>query len=204
LDAVDGKPRPRHRAFGYDDAVDYPYRPVPFTDVRVTGGFWAERQDVNRRVTLPLAFSQCEESGRLRNFDLAAEVMKRRAAGERSFQIDPPTIYPFDDTDAYKAIEAASYELAVRHDSALARKVEEWIARIAAAQEADGYLFTFRTMHPDSPAHEWIGQERWESDPELSHELYNSGHLFEAGAAHFEAWNNRGLGSMAVWLDARN
>ena len=62
-----------------------------------------------------------------------------------------------------------------------------------AAQEPDGYLYTFRTMHPDSPAHPWCGPARWESDPELSHELYNSGHLYEAGVAHFEATGRRPL-----------
>ena len=85
-------------------AADYPCQPVPFSAVRLTGGFWLEKQEVNRTVTVPFALRQCEESGRLRNFDLAAEVMRRRAAGEKDFQIRPPTLYPFDDTDAYKAI----------------------------------------------------------------------------------------------------
>jgi DUF1680 family protein len=173
--------------------VDYPYEPVSFTDVRVTGGFMHTRQEVNRRVTLPFALSQCEESGRLRNFDLATEVMRRRSAGERTFQIEPPTIFPFDDTDAYKAIEAASYELAATPEPALAARLDDWIARIAAAQEPDGYLYTFRTMHPDSPGHTWIGRERWEAEPELSHELYNAGHLYEAGVAHFEATGQKNL-----------
>jgi DUF1680 family protein len=136
---------------------------------------------------------QCEQSGRLRNFDLASEVMRRRREGEHDLQIRPPTVYPFDDTDAYKVIEAASYALSSKPDAALARTLNGWIARIRAAQEPDGYLFTFRTMHPDSPGHEWVGEQRWESDPVLSHELYNSGHLYEAGAAHFAATGERSL-----------
>lgn len=174
-------------------AADYPVRPVPFTDVRVTGGFWQARQETNRTVTLPFALQQCEDSGRLRNFDLAAETMRRRAAGEKDFQHEPPTIYPFDDTDAYKAIEGAAYVLSLKPDAALEQRLDQWIARIAAAQEPDGYLYTFRTMHPDSPGHKWVGQERWEKDPELSHELYNAGHLYEAGVAHFQATGKRTL-----------
>lgn len=174
-------------------AADYPIRPVPFTAVRVTDGFWKAKQETNRTVTVPFALDQCEESGRLKNFDLAAEVMRRRAAGEKDFQIQPPTIYPFDDTDAYKAIEGASYVLSMRPDAALAARLDQWIARIAAAQEPDGYLYTFRTMHPDSPGHKWIGAKRWEKDPELSHELYNCGHLYEAGVAHFQATGQRTL-----------
>lgn len=174
-------------------AADYPCRPVPFTAVRVTGGFWAQKQEVNRTVTVPFALQQCEESGRLKNFDLAAEVMRRRAAGEPGFSIKPPTIYPFDDTDAYKAIEGAAYVLSMQRDAALEARLDAWIARIASAQEPDGYLYTFRTMHPDSPGHKWVGQDRWDLDPKLSHELYNAGHMYEAGVAYYEATGKRAL-----------
>jgi DUF1680 family protein len=174
-------------------AADYPIRPVPFTAVRVTDGFWKAKQETNRAVTVPFALAQCEESGRLKNFDLAADVMRRRAAGEKEFQVKPPTIYPFDDTDVYKAIEGAAYVLSMRPDPALEATLDGWIARIAAAQEPDGYLYTFRTMHPDAPGHKWIGAKRWEKDPDLSHELYNCGHLYEAGVAHFQATGKRAL-----------
>jgi DUF1680 family protein len=174
-------------------AADYPYQPVPFTAVRVTGGFWQAKQEVNRTVTVPFALQQCEESGRLKNFDLAAEVMRRRAAGEKDYQVKPPTIYPFDDTDAYKAIEGAAYVLSMKRDPALEATLDSWIARIAAAQEPDGYLYTFRTMHPDTPGHEWISPKRWDLDPKLSHELYNAGHLYEAGVAYYAATGKRAL-----------
>lgn len=174
-------------------AADYPVQPVPFTDVRVTGGFWLQRQQTNQRVTLPFALQQCEESGRVKNFDLAAEVQRRRAAGEKDFQITPPTIYPFDDTDVYKAIEGAAYVLSMQRDAALEARLDDWIARVGAAQEADGYLYTFRTMHPDTPGHKWVGQNRWDLDPKLSHELYNAGHLYEAGVAYFQATGKRAL-----------
>jgi DUF1680 family protein len=174
-------------------AADYPVAPVPFTDVRVTGGFWQEKQETNRMVTLPFAIRQCEESGRVKNFELAAEVMRRRAGGEPDFQIKPPTIFVFDDTDVYKTIEGAAYVLSMRRDAEMERKLDGWIAKVAAAQEPDGYLYTFRTMHPDSPGHKWIGRKRWELDPGLSHELYNAGHLYEAGAAYFQATGKRAL-----------
>lgn len=174
-------------------ATDYPLQPVPFTSVRVTGGFWKPRQEVNGAVTVPYAFQQCEETKRIANFDLAAEVMKRRAAGETTFQHKPPTSFPFDDSDIFKAIEGASYALSVKPDPALEAKLDGYIARIAAAQEPDGYLYTWRTMHPDSPASPWIDQKRWLKDPILSHELYNLGHLYEAGVAHYQATGKRTL-----------
>lgn len=46
-------------------AADYPVQPVPFTAVRITGGFWQQRQETNLAVTVPYAFQQCEETKRL-------------------------------------------------------------------------------------------------------------------------------------------
>ena len=174
-------------------APDYPVQPVPFTNVRLTGGLLAARQATNNAVTMPFALEQCESSKRVLNFDLAAETMRRRGAGETNFQNKPPTQYPFDDSDVYKAIEGAAFCLSVKPDDAVAAKLEEIIKHIAAAQEPDGYLYTFRTMHPDSPGHDWVNQERWLNDPKLSHELYNLGHLYEAGFAHFQATGSRSL-----------
>ncbi len=174
-------------------AADYPVQPVPFTAVRITGGFWRPKQEVNRTVTVPYAFQQCEVTNRIKNFDLAAETMKRRAAGETTFQNKPPSIYPFDDSDVFKAIEGASFALSIQKDPALEARLDGYIARIAAAQEPDGYIYTFRTMHPDSPAHQWIDQKRWLKDPSLSHELYNIGHMYEAGVAHYQATGKRSL-----------
>jgi DUF1680 family protein len=174
-------------------ASDYLLKPVPFTDVSFTSGLWQQRQEINHRVTLPFALDQLESSKRLSNFDLAAETMHRRAAGETTFQNKPPTQYPFDDSDVVKALEGAAFSYSVRPDPELAKRMESIIARIAAAQEPDGYLFTFRTMHPDSPVHPWLHQERWLNDPGLSHELYNLGHMYEAGVAHAQATGSRSL-----------
>lgn len=174
-------------------ASDYPVQPIPFTAVQLTGGLLHQRQATNQLVTLPFALAQCESSKRVQNFDLAAETLRRRAAGETHFQNQPLTQYPFDDSDVYKALEGAAFCLSVQTNAALATQMEKLIAHIAAAQEPDGYLYTWRTMHPDSPAHNWIGRERWTKDPQLSHELYNLGHLYEAGYAHTQATGSRPL-----------
>lgn len=50
----------------------YPITPVPFTEVEVTDDFWGQRLRANREVTIPLAFSKCEETGRYDNFVKAA------------------------------------------------------------------------------------------------------------------------------------
>jgi len=160
---------------------DYPYTAVPFTSVQLTDNFWLPRIQVNHTVTIPASFERCESTGRVRNFEMAA-------AHEGKFC----TTYPFDDTDIYKTIEGASFSLSLFPDKKLELYIDTLIAKIAAAQEADGYLYTARTINPASP-HRWAGATRWEKERELSHELYNSGHLYEAAAAHYTATSKRNL-----------
>lgn len=171
---------------------DYPVKPVPFTAVHLNDVFWSPRIETNRTVSIPFAFQQCELSGRLDNFVRAAKVLR----GEPLENKKAPG-YPFDDTDLYKVIEGASYTLSVRPDPKLDAYVDELIAKIAAAQEKDGYLYTTRTIDPQNP-HPWAGKERWELERDDSHELYNLGHLFEAAVAHHLATGKRSLLDIAI------
>jgi hypothetical protein len=171
---------------------DYPIQPVPFTAVRLNDVFWAPRIETNRVVSIPFAFQQCELSGRVDNFERAAKALR----GETLTNTKPPG-YPFDDTDLYKVIEGASYVLSVRPDPKLDAYVDGMIAKIAAAQEPDGYLYTTRTINPESP-HRWAGKERWELERDDSHELYNLGHLYEAAAAHYQVTGKRTLLDVAI------
>ena len=107
------------------------------------------------------------------------------------------TIYPFDDTDIYKTIEGASFSLSLFPDAALKKYLDSLITIVGKAQEPDGYLYTARTINPDS-VHAWAGKVRWEKERELSHELYNSGHLYEAAAAHYLATGQKNLLNIAL------
>jgi len=165
--------------------TDYPIKPVPFTQVQVLGGLWGKRLEVNRTVIIPLAFRHCQETGRIDNFARAAGKMPGPFRGLH-----------FDDSDVYKVIEGACYSLAIWRDDALERYLDELIAKIAAAQEPDGYLYTARTVDPDNPP-EAAGPTRW-SNLQHSHELYNAGHLYEAAVAHFQATGKRTLLNVAL------
>jgi len=170
--------------------ADYPAAPVPFTDVHLTDGFWAPRLEINRTVTIPHVIRMSEETGRVRNFDLAASALAGAADGKYCSR------FPFDDSDVYKVIEAASYALATHADPELAKHVDGLIAKIAAAQEPDGYLYAARTIG-GPPPQPWLGKERW-SHLYMSHELYNLGHLYEAAAAHYQATGKKRLLDVAV------
>ncbi|MCF6407824.1 glycoside hydrolase family 127 protein [Chitinophaga filiformis] len=166
---------------------DYPIQPVAFTQVHVTDNFWAPKIRVNADVTIPYTLEQCKRTGRIDNFKRAAHVLPA----------DTMTEYTFDDTDLYKVIEGASYGLQMKKNPDLERYLDTLIAIIGAAQEKDGYLYTFRTMNAPKP-HPWIGTRRWVEEEDLSHELYNSGHLFEAAVAHYQATGKRNLLDIAI------
>jgi DUF1680 family protein len=170
---------------------DYPYSPVAFTSVEVTDHFWGQRLQASREVTIPLAFSKCEETGRYRNFVQAAEQMKSKE--DLGFVVRG---LPFDDTDVYKTIEGASYLLQTYPDPGMEAYIDSVLTLISAAQEPDGYLYTARTRNPKAP-HKWSGAERW-VQIEDSHELYDLGHMIEGAIAHYRATGKRTFLDIAI------
>lgn len=165
----------------------YPITPVPFTATHVTGGFWKQRLDACRDVTVPLAFSKCEETGRYDNFVKAQHPCDTFKVGG----------FSFDDTDVYKTIEGASYLLQTYPDKRMESYIDSVLTIVAGAQEPDGYLYTARTMNPKHP-HSWAGSKRWEKVEELSHEFYNLGHMIEGAVAHYQATGKRNFLDIAI------
>ena len=146
----------------------YPIAAVPFSKVRLTDSFWTARVEANRAVTIPFGFRKSEEEGRVRNFERAA-----RHEGPYEGKM------PFDDTDIYKLIEGASYSLQSHPDPELDRYLDGIIAKIAAAQEADGYLTTYKQIDPTKSPAPWLKPgPKWDLELHGSHELYNAGHLY--------------------------
>jgi DUF1680 family protein len=166
----------------------YPISPVDFTSVILNDDFWKPRLRTSIEVTVPSSLEKCMESGRIENFKIAAGL------SEGAFQ----TTYPYDDSDVYKILEGASYALALQPDSSLDRYLDRIISYIAAAQEPDGYLQTWRTIDPTHPPTDWSGsEERW-SNLASGHELYNMGHLYEAAVAHYRSTGKRTLLDVAI------
>ena len=159
---------------------EYPISPVPFTEVRMTDDFWSQRIKTNHEVTIPIAIQKSEETGRVDNF--------RIAGGVKEGVFCSP--YPFDDSDVFKIIEGAGYSLQMFPDAALEKTVDSLVTLIRLAQEEDGYLFTNRTIMGEN-GHEWIGKKRWEKVDDLSHELYNLGHFYEAAVAYYQTTGKR-------------
>jgi len=165
---------------------DYPTTPVPLTDVTFTDPFWAPRLETVRTVTLAATFKQSEDTGRIKNFEIAGGL----ATGAFCSR------YAFDDSDVFKIIEGAAYALTTKADPALSAYVDGLVGKIAKAQEPDGYLYTARTIDP-AKAMPMAGKARWINEEE-SHELYNAGHLYEAAVAHYQATGTRTLLDVAI------
>lgn len=166
---------------------EYPISPVPFTKVQVTDNFWAKRIKTNHDVTIPIAIQKSEETGRVDNFAIAG--------GLKEGEFCSP--YPFDDSDIYKIIEGAAYSLQMFPDAQMEHVIDSLINLIGLAQEEDGYLFTNRTIMGEN-GHEWIGKNRWENVDDLSHELYNLGHFYEAATAYYLATGKREILDIAI------
>ena len=151
--------------------------PVAVDAVILTDEFWEPRRKINREKTLPSQYKHLETTGRLNNF--------RRAAGK----FDGPFegIY-FNDSDVYKWLEAAAWELAFGANEALQAMVDECIELIADAQQADGYLNTYFMFENAA--------ERW-SNLKDKHELYCAGHLIQAAVAHYRATDSEKLLTVA-------
>ncbi|MDB5021887.1 MAG: hypothetical protein JWQ28_3014 [Pedobacter sp.] len=152
--------------------------PVSFSKVRIDDAFWSPRIDKVTSVTIPVCIEQTEvKTPRIRNFEKVA-----RNTGEKH-----EGIY-YDDSDVYKALEAIAYSLKNHPDAKLEAKADEWIDKIAAAQQPDGYLNTYYTL---------TGLDKRWTDME-KHEDYNAGHLIEAATAYYSTTGKKKLLNVAI------
>ena len=181
--------------------TDYPIRPVPFYQVKMEDRFWQPRIETVRSVTVPATFNKNEETFRVKNFEVAAGAASGHVC----------TRFPFDDSDVYKSIEGAANALRTRRDPALEVQIDALVEKIGAAQEPDGYLYTWRSIRERvektgsdaQPAQkgaflDWLDGPRWQNEDKLSHELYCAGHLYEAAVAYYEATGKRSLLDIAL------
>ena len=136
---------------------------------RWTAGFWADRFAQCQSTILPSmrrALEDPSNKGRLAYFRIAAGLEEGAHEGT-----------DWSDGDCYKWLEAMAHVYGATRDPDLDRQMDEVIAWIAGAQEADGYLDTQITLDP--------ARRRWQNVHH--HELYNAGHCFTAAAVHLEA-----------------
>lgn len=160
---------------------DLPFQknePVGFAQVKITDRFWLPRIDKHAEVTLPACIRQCEvETQRVKNFAIAGGLEPGEFKG-----------LVYDDSDLYKMIEGCSYSLMNHPNPQLERKLDEIIAKIASAQQKDGYLMTYFIL--GDLDQRWTNMDK--------HEMYCCGHLIEAAIAYYDATGKRSLLDVAI------
>lgn len=159
--------------------------PVIFSKVVINDDFWKPKIDKVATKTLQACIYQTEEkTGRIRNFEKVARGKNEKHEG----------VF-YDDSDVFKAIEAMAYAIKTNGSKELEKKADEWIDKIAAAQQADGYLNTFYSLTGI--------QNRWQ-DMSM-HEDYCGGHMIEAAVAYFDATGKRKFFDVAIrWANHFN
>ena len=140
------------------------FDPLPITGMRVTDRFFAQRMELVRTQMLPYQWEalndrleDTEPSHCIENFRIAAGASQGAYHG-----------MVFQDSDLYKWLEAAAYQLAVKPDPPLRAAVDSAIALVEEAQTPDGYVNTYYQTHPE---------EKRFSNLQNNHELYCAGHL---------------------------
>ena len=160
-----------------------------YQNVTLTGGFWKQKEDLNRDVTIDAVYNRFDETGRVAAF---------RCDWKDGMPYRP---HIFWDSDVAKWMEGAAYQLSRDDDPALRAKVEALIDEIEKNQHADGYFNIYYTVV--DPDHRFTNRD--------NHELYCAGHLIEAAVAYHDAvGDTRFLGLMekyaqyikAVFMDA--
>jgi uncharacterized protein len=175
-------------AAGQTPSADTSLRAVPLADIRLTDGFWAERQRINREHTVWANFEQCEKTGRIENFAQAARFINGDTSAVSRGLL-------FNDSDVYKMLEGAAYVLTTHPSPGseeavrLRAECDRVIRLIASAQHTDGYLNTYFTIK--EPGKRWTNIVH-------GHELYCAGHLIEAGIAYHQATGERTLLDVAI------
>ena len=177
--------------------------PLPLRSVRVTDAFWSREMDMIRTAVIPYQWDALNDripdaapSWWAHNMRAAARAVAAKKAGGAYVPAQRNcgfTVYPeegtaprddsfygfvFQDSDGYKWLEAAAYQLAVKPDKELQKQAQEAIDLICAAQEEDGYLNTYYTL---------TGREKAFTNLKDHHELYCFGHLTEAAVAWKQA-----------------
>jgi len=156
---------------------------VPIGAVKMGDGFWSARRAANAEKSIPSMLTELEEHGVVDNF--------LRLEGKKNVPRRGPL---YTDSDVYKWMEAAAFELQSgdQPPAAQARlraEFERLAAIVQDAQEPSGYLNTY--WSEDRTAKRFTEMHR-------SHELYCMGHLLQAAIAYYRATGDRKLLNVGI------
>ncbi len=145
-------------------SVNAAFAPLGLERIQLDPGFWSERRQVNREVSLKAIGAYNRRTGRIENLRRAAGLSEGRFEGRY-----------FNDSDVYKWMEAVFWSLHDGPDAELEAEMDELTEIISRAQCDDGYINSY---YQDGRM-----EARW-TDFSM-HEFYCGGHLIQAAIADF-------------------
>ncbi len=132
-----------------------------FSNIKITGGFWKQKQDLVRDITTKAVYNRFKETGRIDSFNFDSGVKA----------------HFFWDSDVAKWIEGVAYLTKEKREEELEKIVDEIVDYIEKYQDECGYFNIYHmTVEPEK-----------QFKIRDNHELYCLGHLIEAGVAYYEA-----------------
>ena len=144
---------------------------IPFQMIDLTKGFWYDRQQLNRNITLEAVRNQFLATGR---FD---------ALNMNWQQGMPNEPHIFFDSDVAKWIESAAYVLEKGRDAKIEMFIDQLIDLIGEKQMDEGYFNSWFQRFAIS--------DRFTK--RTDHELYCAGHFIEAAVAYQKATGKKKL-----------
>lgn len=138
---------------------------INFRNVRLTDGFWHQKQNMVKDVTIDSVYNRFKETHR---FDAFACTWKE---GE------PNQPHIFWDSDVAKWIEGAAYSMHIYgRDERLEKIIDECVDRIEKNSDENGYF----------NSHFLVTRQDERFCHRTDHELYCLGHLIEGAIAYYE------------------
>ena len=138
---------------------------IELKNVKIAGGYFHEKQKMNRQVTIPATYRQFYNTGRIDAFKL-----KWRNG-------DPNQPHIFCDSDVAKWIEGAAYALIHKRDENLESLIDSIVEDLVSGQTSQGYFNSY--YQTIELANRFTNRN--------NHELYCAGHLIEGAVAYKKA-----------------
>jgi uncharacterized protein len=160
--------------------VSYLNRVEPANGLKINSTFWNTRIKNQIINWIPWLESQLSNTslaeGGIQNFVNAGNKLAGRSYGAQTgyWFADQYTLNTVEDMCAALMIDPQGDTAIINAQNAMRTKLADWIPKILSAQESDGYLHTYTTLH---------GTARW-SDKTF-HEGYVGGFFIEAGIVHY-------------------
>ena len=158
-------------------------RTIPIRAVKMGDGFWSKRMKVNE-TAISFTYQEMVDHGRFDNF---IRWDGPRQSLRDGFHSDHPSgLRAGGDSETYKWIDAASYELHSENNPEYRHRLDQVVRDVISAQEPSGYLNTYFV--------EGRAAQRMLPETQISgHELYNGGHLLVAGISYYRSTGDRSL-----------